>query len=246
MKHPLALTIVSLAAFAGLLSAADFWNSKPFSNWSEKETQKMLNDSPWAKKVSISMEGPTAPSIGGSAPRGGGGRGGAPGGGGGDEPSAPLSEKGNVGGGGGPQGPPPNEVVIRWVSARPMKEAVAKLRYGKEVETSDEAKAFLAREEMFYVVGVMKMPTRGRTGDEYKEALLKSAALTAKGKDSIAATDVQISPQGRFVEIYLLFPRQRAFSLDDSEVEFTAKPGGIPIKQKFRLKDMMVNGKLEI
>jgi hypothetical protein len=245
MKRPLALTIVSLAVCAVSLNAADFWNAKAFTDWNDKETQKMLNDSPWAKKVSVSMDGPSAPSVGGPVARGGRGGSGAPAAG--EESVTPLSEKGGAGGGGAaPPSAPSSDVVIRWVAARPMKEAVAKLRYGKEATTSAEAKAFLEREEQFYVVGVIQMPTRGRIGEEYKAALLKSATLTAKGKDSIAPMDVQITPQGRFLEIYLMFPRQRAFSLDDNEIEFAAKPGGVPIKQKFRLKDMVMNGKLEL
>jgi hypothetical protein len=35
------------------LVAADFWESKPSSEWSAKELQQMLTDSPWAGKASI-------------------------------------------------------------------------------------------------------------------------------------------------------------------------------------------------
>ena len=42
-------------AAAATLCAADFWVAKPYTDWSEKETGKMITDSPWAKRVSISM-----------------------------------------------------------------------------------------------------------------------------------------------------------------------------------------------
>ena len=43
-----------------------------------------------------------------------------------------------------------------------------------------------------------------------------------------------------------LFPRQRNLSLEDSEVEFNVKAGEVPIKQRFKLKDMVFNGKVEM
>ena len=194
MKRTLAYTVTILAAGAALLPAADFWTSKPFAEWNEKEIVKILSDSPWAKKISVSMEGPAAPIPG--AGGGGGGRGGGRGGGGGDDaPAAPISERGGPAGGGGgevPGGVGGSQVIVRWAASLPLKQAIAKTKYGKEVETSPEAKAFLQREEAFYVLGVIQMPLRGRLGEEYKQALLKTATLTAKGKDSVMATDAQL------------------------------------------------------
>ena len=41
-----------LALFAGIvLTAEGFWDSKPFTAWSDKELQQIMTDSPWAKKV---------------------------------------------------------------------------------------------------------------------------------------------------------------------------------------------------
>src|SRR2546421_10891373 len=95
MKHRLAL----LASSALLLTAADFWSSKSYTEWSVKDLQKIMSDSPWAKKTSVlSLEGPSAAGLGGAAPsRGGGGRGG-PAAGGADSAPAPLSGKGGGGG----------------------------------------------------------------------------------------------------------------------------------------------------
>jgi hypothetical protein len=35
------------------LVAANFWDSKPFSDWSPSEVAKMLTSSPWARRFSI-------------------------------------------------------------------------------------------------------------------------------------------------------------------------------------------------
>ena len=59
--------------------AADFWTTKPFTEWNEKEVAKILSDSPWTERVTLSMGfggggGGIAESSGGG--KGGGGRGG--------------------------------------------------------------------------------------------------------------------------------------------------------------------------
>ncbi len=61
--------------FGFVLVAADFWQ-KPYTEWSEKDTAKMMTDSPWSKSGRhVSMSGP-----GGGAPvmPSGGGFGGGP------------------------------------------------------------------------------------------------------------------------------------------------------------------------
>jgi hypothetical protein len=61
--------------------AADFWTTKPFTEWNEKEVNKILTDSPWTEKVTITAgvggPGGIAEASGGrGGGRGGGGRGG--------------------------------------------------------------------------------------------------------------------------------------------------------------------------
>ncbi len=37
--------------------AADFWQSKPYTDWTDKETQKIETTSPWSKQVVIVLVG---------------------------------------------------------------------------------------------------------------------------------------------------------------------------------------------
>ncbi|MCL2878296.1 MAG: hypothetical protein FWF13_05900 [Acidobacteria bacterium] len=46
-------SLISIFLFAGVVMAKEFWESKDFSKWSQKECQKMLNDSPWAKELNL-------------------------------------------------------------------------------------------------------------------------------------------------------------------------------------------------
>jgi hypothetical protein len=47
---------LTLLLFPGLLltiAAKDFWESKPFTQWTEEDAMKMLSDSPWVRTVSV-------------------------------------------------------------------------------------------------------------------------------------------------------------------------------------------------
>ena len=51
-KLALALAPVCVALFA---ADKNFWDQKPYSEWSEKEVERMLRNSPWAKTVTLSL-----------------------------------------------------------------------------------------------------------------------------------------------------------------------------------------------
>ncbi len=49
------------------------------------------------------------------------------------------------------------------------------------------------------------------------------------------------------MEVLFVFPRTTPFTVDDQEVEFATKLGRCrALKYKFKLKDMVYNGKLEM
>jgi hypothetical protein len=246
--------------FAGgvcALLAADFWQTKKFTEWNEKEVQKILSDSPWAAKVSIPrppMGGPGG--KGGGGERGGGmaflpqdeGGGGGMGGGGG--------RGGGRGGGGGMGGgdmsfAPAIEVTVRWITALPVKQANAVHQYGKDAETSPEAAKRLTREEQYYIAQIEGVPGRFT-----KEAVTAAAQLVVKGVPPIQPAQAEVAPAapaGRGAppnNIFLVFPKAQPgahlLKIEDGEVEVVVNMPGLKLKRKFKLKDMMFNGKLEI
>ncbi|HMD32289.1 MAG TPA: hypothetical protein VKG84_10295, partial [Candidatus Acidoferrales bacterium] len=44
------VVLLALVAAAGVLRADDFWKNKPASEWSLKQTMKLLEDSPWSRQ----------------------------------------------------------------------------------------------------------------------------------------------------------------------------------------------------
>ncbi len=53
MKNRILAVSLLFAGGVCTLLAADFWQTKKFTEWSDKEVLKILADSPWAEKVSI-------------------------------------------------------------------------------------------------------------------------------------------------------------------------------------------------
>ena len=254
---------VLLLSVSLTLWAADFWQAKSFTDWDQKEVQKILTDSPWAKKLSVAM-----PSGGGGGNAGGGGggrsgRGGPAGGnydpginGGGApgiaETAGAGGRGGGFGGGGGADSSaavaaPALPLLVTCRSALPVRQAVAKIKYGAEAATSPDAKKLIEDPQPYYIISVAGLPGYLQPGDDgAKQALIKQSSLSVKGKDSLAPMDIQFAPDGRNVDAYFLFPRMVQFTAEDKEIEFAAKAGGLAIKQKFNLKNMVINGKLEL
>lgn len=246
-------------AVAGLLLAAslwaaDFWQSKTFADWSDKDVQKMLDSSPWAKSVSVPAD-VVAPSGGGK--RGSGGRSnmgeiGNPDAGRPNpmEDQPGVSANGRVRGADADPGATSTAItlMVRWESALPMREARVRAKYGAEAATSAEAKKILEGVESTYVITVSGLGRNALPGDPeaVKKAVIAEASLSVKGKDPIKPVDFMLQRSTAGVIAVFAFPRSTPFAADDKEVEFTARFQSIPVKQRFQLKNMVINGKLEL
>lgn len=50
--------IIALVSFAAQAAfAQEFWEKKPYQQWSKAETEKMLSDSPWAQHITLAKPG---------------------------------------------------------------------------------------------------------------------------------------------------------------------------------------------
>ncbi|MGH9805348.1 MAG: hypothetical protein ACRD4D_09275, partial [Candidatus Acidiferrales bacterium] len=82
MRRALGLVVgtVLLASVASL-SAAEFWEKKKFTQWSKKDVDKMLMDSPWAENfedTDVNIDPLQSPSLSAGVPQGDTGAGAAP------------------------------------------------------------------------------------------------------------------------------------------------------------------------
>jgi hypothetical protein len=223
-----------LFLFAFCLLAADFWQ-KPYTEWADKDLQKMIANSPWAHTVSVSTGGPIVP-LDGSGDRskgGGGGRGGGQGGGSADAPIPGTREP---------------EIVARWQSALPIRQAFVRLKYGAEADKSDGAKKYLEKEQTSYELvlsGPLQQFLRGKPEDIVK-SLGEVTFLSTKEKGAVKPTSIEVGKPGPSMDVLIAFPRSMPYTTDDKEVEFSTKLGTTKVSIKFRLKDMVYSGKLEM
>jgi hypothetical protein len=207
------------------IAAAEFWEAKPFREWSDKEARKMLEDSPWAALTAVPLpnRGPVAAPDSAGGGRGGGGR------------------------GGGAEGFGPEPVRVRltisWRSALPLKQATARQQAGKGGAIPPEAEAALAREEELYVVAIQGLPPQYTQSGPTRTV---DAFLHRDGKPDIPATRGASQPARGGALLLIGFPRTDPITLADGDVEFDVKIGALSVKKKFKLKDMVFHGRLEL
>jgi hypothetical protein len=238
MKKAL-LSVMFLALGVAMLYGADFWNKKKYADWSQKEVQQMLQSSPWAHSVAMRTD-----SSGGSGGRSSGGGGGRRGGGGGSLGDASGGQGSGAGGAQGPEMVPSINLLIRWESALPVKQAKAMSAADATPEVFAAATKMLAQQETQYILSVSGVPLRMLRGDPAK--LQPVALLTVKGKDPIKAESVKAERDRAGINLYLIFPRTFMIAAEDREVDVALKVGAIDIKTRFKLKEMVYEGKLNL
>jgi hypothetical protein len=259
--------------FAISLPAADFWQSKAFTEWTDKEVQKILASSPWVRQVTVSYGGSSESSHGndrhGSTFD--------------DNPgwmSVPSAgEKADVASGKqrGEQagdedrvhGASQARLTIQWRSALPIRQALVRAKFGVEASTSPEARQFLEADDPTYVIAVLGMPRAmltgtgdASTGEALKKALLAGTSLSMNGNSavngktsrpagsakpvtSIRPTDIEFRV-GAAIDAFFIFPKAAPVTLDDKDVEVSIKLGHLSIAERFPLKEMLFKGNLEL
>ncbi len=208
--------LAGLVILSTTLWGAGFWDKKDFTQWSPKEISKVMNDSPWAKVVNVPVGGAVASSTnqrGGGATRsgaGGGGGGGRPGGG---------------GGGGGAVAIPANfiKLAVRFLAAKPVKEAIIKANLGESTEPTPPMQQYLDHLDPYYVVEVEGLPVMFERFTESPEILVQTARLRRKGKEDIQPQKVEAVVAGRIAKLQYYFPRDAAIELADKDVEFVMR-----------------------
>jgi len=226
-----ALWWVTAAVLANLTWAGDVWKDKKPADWSQKEMDRFLTRSPWARTVQPATapqsidRGPTSANTGGWS--------GAPGGGGG-------------GGGwqrnGGDSAMPITTFQVRWVSAPIMREAL-------KIYESEPLNAAIARYSNDYYIVSVTMQTKGGGGggrggswgggggrwgpagggqggataqqEESRkrfEAMLIQGAVLRFGHHAVHPAQAQIVPGKDGMTTLYLFPR--TLQLEDASKDF--------------------------
>jgi hypothetical protein len=236
-----------------MLWAADFWESKPFTDWSDKELRRALTNSPWARQTNTvtTSARPSAPPADSPAS-------GFPGG---DGSLIREPNFGRAGGlGAGPATTLPDTsldqglpVIIRWQTALPIRQAQMRGKYGKEAATAPGAKRILDQDPKVYVIAVMGIPgslVNLGGAETAKRSIQDQTTLTVRGKPALHPEAVELvrngDNSGDSADVLLAFPKTSPFTVADQEIDFASRIGTVDVKYRFRLKDMVVRGKLEL
>ena len=216
----------------GAVVAADFWEDKEFTSWSDREVREMMTDSPWAKQVNIIMGGLRAEEssqfTGGGFGVGGGG--GAVRGGGGD----------------GFGGIRRARVNVVWINALPVRQAMVRGLVGRNGSVPPEGQQFLSEQDPFYTIAVLGLPPAFQALGQMANQVLAETMLKPEDRDPIPPIDIGLMrEEDQSIRVMFMFPRDNPITLADREVEFITKLGpDTEIKRKFRLRDMQVDGRL--
>lgn len=259
--------ILFSAAVAALLTASPNtpWE-KAFDQWTAKDAQQIMRDSPWAKEMP--MPAAARPGIAVIEP----GANGAP------APSAQLGNPSNtsagtnmtVAGNPGSAGPAdPNglhnmqtvqspstvtptapapelhpPVGIIWASATPVRLAVLKLNSGVNTPTEGEIER-VHKPRDNYVIAVIGLAPPDTDTD--LNTLASKASLTVRGKPGLAAASCTYRKIGNADVYFFRFPKNNfPITPDQRQVEFKAVFGQAEIKHRFDLKGMQYEGQLAL
>ena len=259
MKRILSLvvTLVVMGALSGgTLWAADPWKSnKKYTDWSEKEVRKVLEKSPWAKTATITLfsgsgfgTGPGTAGDYGSPPSGEPTPGAASGG----QPTTPGG--GSNPGQGGFGGNRYLQVLVRWQTALPVRQAEARRQIQAERITPEQAEQLFQQIPGEYVVMVGGM-SRAAMGGTTEEKVKARTYLKTGDKQRIMVQEMRMSQgqapntsksEAQVPDMFFVFPRAIPIELRHKSVEFVTELGQVKIKKKFKLKNMLFGGKLEL
>ncbi len=278
-------TLGMVVVGCALAYAAEAWESKDPSQWSSEDISKILNDSPWAKHVSASVQqnmgqrgrrmggmgggGLGMPGgMGGGYPGGGGGYPGGGGGGYGGRGGSTYPDDQSGSGGGAPRS---IDATLRWESALPVQLA-EKQRHSSDAPAAD-AKAepkgdgkTEAPEEKPYVLMLvgLQLPqarytdpnansddqdsqygrSRNSSPAAMRQQFMQNTRIVRKNKSALNPSDVKLDADRG--EVSFFFRRDEPIDLDDKEVSFETMVGRMKIEKKFKVKDMVYQGKLAL
>jgi hypothetical protein len=252
----------SAAAFGLFVFAAPAnqkWMEKDYNSWTPDQAQQMLLDSPWARRagaiIQTQAEDPATKDIPLPRPAN------VP------DPGPTYKSDSSYGvddgqwdGGvagrsrrGEPQKIP---VMVRWDSARPIREALLKTHAPELLDTQNT----IAQLDKDYVITVQGLAPARRPPDPESEdrqgdaapydlralrvAFLNASRLLRSGKKPLAPEDVHLDEKTGTLQIF--FPKSDPITLSDKVVVFRTTFGNLKVVQGFRLKDMTRKGELEL
>jgi hypothetical protein len=238
--------LAAVFVFALVAHASDPWKDKDFTQWDQKDVQRILRDSPWSKQFQFGLNAGSAggapiSSTGEAAHAGGGDMGGGAGGGGGSG----LSANGGIDRSSGSLGREIN-FSVSWISSRTVREARARARE-LQGTSAEEARKDLSVQSDTYMIAVLGSDLSS-FGKETNDTLKTHTYLMSKStKEKLSPSKVVINQSQesrRPLAIIFEFPKKTesgtpTIATGEKNLEFGTAAGTTPIKVTFDLTKMV-------
>lgn len=257
-RRPSAVAAISVLLFSIALIAAQPWSKDP-NQWTVEDARHVLLDSPWAQAANAAfgpeltpedippaaLPGAAEAGVAGPKPNSGANWDGGPG----------RDTSGRT---------PTLQVVIRWDSALPVREAILKLPATDRVEGDAYTPAQIAKDYIITVTGLVpagryanasKLATHSSSDENDSgytaqnpepllEGVMGASRLTPRDQQGIRPEDVKLDAATGMLHVF--FPRTAEIRASSKEVTFSTQFGSMRVSRKFRLKEMMYQGRLEL
>ncbi len=217
------LALGAAAAMARPSGSSRPWESKPISEWSERDVQSILTASPWAHAVIVHTAQPFTRD---SRPW---------------EPNGAGEDRGDWG-----DKHPTHQYLIRWDSAEPIQEALRRARQRGPVYTPLSPETA----ERYYAVSVIIVwPDPVDKGnfevdEKQRNRIVRSTKLRRARHADLHPCEV--TGKRGSVLYQLRFPKTDPITPEDASVEFLTEAVPAPVKQVFSLSEMRFQGRLAV
>lgn len=230
--------IAALCAWSSSLSAVD-WNQRPFTDWDQGDAFKVLTDSPWAHRQKVRLNWMkkeerkfTYQDVPGTTP---------------GPAHSGLGPLGGIGAG-KPKLHNDAELIFRWASALPVRQATAVFRMKDEKIKPSNLNALIPQPENDYVLEIFGIPVEmAHMGAEAVESFaVRSVTLTTARGRAIKATAAKVTLQPETLSLKIHFPRTPPVEAADKEIQLRGDLQVLSFQVKFKLGEMNFQNHLEL
>ncbi|MCC7497252.1 MAG: hypothetical protein IT160_06725 [Bryobacterales bacterium] len=234
------LTLWALLGIALIPATAADWNSRSFPGWNDHIVERILTDSPWTRPVTIRLDWISRgdrqvdykqiPGASNQWPFPGG------------------SPVGGIGAGKGSSLPDRADILVRWASALPVRQATALYKQRQDKLQSISVNQLVPAAPADYIVELFGVPSEvAHRGTASVEAIARgSAALKLQTGRVLKPNRVEALVHAGNMEILVHFSREEPILVTDREVEFSIDMQIFSVKEKFRLFPMRYQGDLQL
>ena len=120
--------------------------------------------------------------------------------------------------------------------------------FGANGLESEKARELLNATQAEYVVEIAGFPTTviRQGAKRFAAELLDTARILAPGRAPLRATSSHVPEYGMHLVATLRFPRFDDLDRKEGTIDVVAQSGSMNIRERFKLKDMVYGGKLEL